>query len=156
MSVNYTTSNGTATAGSDYTAASGTLTFADGETSKSISVPINNDTIVEGNETIGMTLSNPTGGATLGNQTTSVLTIQDDDVASQPGSFQFSSSTYSLAENGGTLTITVTRTGGSSGAVSVNYATSNGVATAGADFTAASGTLNFANGETSKTFSIDP
>src|SRR5262249_47711275 len=96
VSVNYATSNGTATAGSDYTAASGTLTFGAGETSKTFTIPITNDTAVEGNETINLTLSSPTGGATLGSQTSAVLTIQDDDVASPPGALQFNAGSYSL------------------------------------------------------------
>src|SRR5262249_50623274 len=74
--------------------------------------------------------------------------------ATQPGSLQFNATSYSLSEGGGTLTVTVTRTGGTSGTVSVNYATSNGTATAGSDYTAASGTLTFANGEASKTFTV--
>src|SRR5262249_8430090 len=80
VTVNYATSNGTATAGSDYTASSGTLTFAAGETSKTFTVPITDDTLGEGNETVNLTLSSPTGGATLGGQGTAVLTIQDNDV----------------------------------------------------------------------------
>ena len=57
--------------------------------------------------------------------------------------------------NGGSILITVTRTGGSSGAVGVSYATSNVSATAGSDYTSTSGTLSWANGNTaSKTFSI--
>jgi len=72
-----------------------------------------------------------------------------------PGVLQFSSATYSVDENGGSALITVTRTGGSSGAVGVSYATSNGTATAGSDYTATSGPLSWANGETaSKTFSV--
>ena len=128
--MNYATSNGTATAGSDYTSASGTLTLANGETSKTFTIPILNDTLVEGNETVNLTLSNPSGGASLGNQNTATLTIASDDAA-QPGVLQFSTSAYTVNENQGTATITVTRTGGSNVAVSVNYATSNGTATAG-------------------------
>src|SRR5262249_41547111 len=75
VSVHYATSDGSATSGSDYTAASGTLTFPDGEVSKTFTIPITNDTVVEGPETVNLTLSSPTGGATLGSQNTAVLTI---------------------------------------------------------------------------------
>jgi glucose/arabinose dehydrogenase len=77
-SVNYTTSNGTATAGGDYTLTSGTLNFAVGETEKTFTIAINNDTEVERNETVNITLSNPIGAA-LGSQNSSVLTILDND-----------------------------------------------------------------------------
>ncbi|HEX7317620.1 MAG TPA: Calx-beta domain-containing protein [Pyrinomonadaceae bacterium] len=73
---------------------------------------------------------------------------------SPAGQFRFSASTYTAAEAGGAVTITVTRTGGSDGAVNVNYGTWDGTATAGADYQTASGTLSFADGETSKTFSV--
>jgi DNA/RNA endonuclease G (NUC1) len=73
-----------------------------------------------------------------------------------PGTLQFSSSTYNVNENGGSATITVTRVGGSSGAASVNYATvAGGSATANSDYTAASGTINFADGDAAnKTFTV--
>lgn len=64
-----------------------------------------------------------------------------------PGTLQFKSSTYSVDENGGNLRIYVSRTGGSDGAASVNYATANGTAHSGADYTAKSGTLSWANGD---------
>ena len=151
VTVNYATANGTATAGSDYTATSGTLTFNPGDTSKPINVPITSDTAVEGNETFTVTLSSPSN-ATLGAPTTHTYTINDDD---SYGSIQFSSATYSVGEAGPTVTITATRTGGSSGAVGVSYATANGTATAGSDYTATSGTVSWANGDTAnKTFTV--
>src|SRR4029434_2691583 len=64
------------------------------------------------------------------------------------GSLQFSAATYSVAENGGNATITITRTGGSAGAVGVSFATSNGTATAGSDYTTTTQTISFANGDT--------
>lgn len=68
---------------------------------------------------------------------------------------QFSSANYTFNENGGAATITVTRTGGSDGAVGVSYATANGTAMAGSDYTGANGTLNWnAADSDSKTFSI--
>ena len=71
------------------------------------------------------------------------------------GSLQFSAATYSVAENGGNATITITRAGGSAGAVGVSFATSNGTATAPSDYTAVSQTVTFANGDTAnKTVSI--
>jgi hypothetical protein len=78
--VDYATSDGTATQKGDYTIKRGTLKFADGETSKIISVPIIDDVYVEGDETFSVTLSNPTGaGASLGTQTTTSVTIMDND-----------------------------------------------------------------------------
>lgn len=84
ITVDFTTSNGTANAG-DYTAVSSTLAFAPGETRKTISIPIRTDNLVEDDETILLTLSNPTGGSVLGSQPTAVLTILNDDQASNPG-----------------------------------------------------------------------
>ncbi len=80
VDVTFATSDGTANAGSDYTTASGTLSWADGDaTAKTFAVPITDDAFAEGNETVNLTLSSPTGGATLGAQATAVLTIVDND-----------------------------------------------------------------------------
>src|SRR5205085_9591379 len=87
----------------------------------------------------------------------------DEFIVIAPGTVQFSAPTYSVAENvaGGLATITVTRTGGASGAASVDYATSNGTATGGAsctngvDYVNANGTLNWADGDGApKTFNV--
>jgi hypothetical protein len=74
----YATSDGTATAGVSYTPASGTLTFADGVTSQTFKIPILSTAAGKGNQTVNLTISSPTGGATLGAQTTAVLTLIDD------------------------------------------------------------------------------
>jgi len=80
VTVAYATSNGTATAGSDYTSASGTVTFAAGETTKTITVKALGDQTVETNETVNLTLSNPSG-ATIADAT-ALGTITNDDVQS--------------------------------------------------------------------------
>jgi uncharacterized repeat protein (TIGR01451 family) len=79
-SVNYATSNGTATAPSDYIASAGTLTFAAGETVKTFTIPINDDLTVEGNETINVSLTNPSAGNFLGSPNIATVTIVDNDI----------------------------------------------------------------------------
>jgi len=76
VSIDYATSNGTATAGSDYTMTSGTLTFNQGETSKTFTIPILADNLLEVEETVNLTLSNPTGNAVLGTPVAATLSIK--------------------------------------------------------------------------------
>ena len=93
VTVQYAASDGTATAGSDYPATSGVLTFANGATSANFTIPILSDTTVEGAETITLTLSSPTGGATLGSPSVATLTVKEEvgavlavhDAQSKPG-----------------------------------------------------------------------
>ena len=155
VTVNFASSDGSATAGLDYTATSGTLSFAEGETSKTFSLMVINDNEIEPNETVNFALSNPTGGATLaaGMADTAVLTITNDDAA---GSFQLAAdSTNPSVVEGQTATLTIERVNGSSGAASVIFRTTGGTATAGSDFTAQTGTVvNFAAGQTSRTVSL--
>ncbi len=145
FSVNYaTTTGGTATSGTDYTATSGTLTFpAGGTTSQPISVPTLPDSLVESPETVLVTLSSPTGGATI---TTSQGSGTINDLPPPP-SFAIGNAT--AVSEGSPLTFTVTKTGTTSSTYSVNYATTGGTATSGTDYTATSGTLVFAAGGTS-------
>jgi hypothetical protein len=83
--VDYSTANGTATAGSDYTSASGTLTFTHfGPLSQTFTVSITDDLVIENNETVNLTLSNPTGDLTLGSPSTATLTINDNDLTGVP------------------------------------------------------------------------
>ncbi len=150
-SVHYTTTNATAREGQDFVAASGTLTFANGESSKTITLTLLDDDIVEDTESFDVFLTSPTGGTALGTYSDSMVVIQDVEA----GVLQFDQPLYSTTENGGTVTVVVTRTNGSDGTVTVNYSTSNATATAGSDYTAGSGSLTFLEGEVVKTFSVD-
>jgi len=154
VTVAYATGNGTAVAGTDYQSASGTLSFASGETVKTFTVTILNNTTCQGDRTVNLTLSAPAPnpGAELGTRSTAVLTIVDDEPA-----IAFSAPTYTVAENGGAAVITVTRSGGLAGQVTVDFMTSDGTATAGSDYTASvpnPRTLTFAPGVRSQTVSI--
>ena len=105
VGVGYATSNGTATAGSDYTARSGTLSWANGDSeNKTFTVPILDDSVYEGNKTVNLTLSSPTGGAALGSTSTAVLTIVDNDM---PLTFNFNTNNQEWRRagfyDGGTL-----------------------------------------------------
>jgi endoglucanase len=151
VTVNYATANGTAQAGSDYVAKSGTLTFAPGETSKTIAVSVIGDTAVEANETFLLNLSSPTKAALADGQ--SVVTITNDD-APAPA---LSVSDVSVTEGQSGMTnavFTVSLSAASSAPVAVSYTTVDGTASAGSDYTAKSGTLSFAPGETTKTVAV--
>jgi hypothetical protein len=121
---------GYATAGVDYTAVSGTLAFADGESTLDIQVPLLDDLDSEGSETFNVALSNLVDpvGAVIGTIGTTVVTITDDEPG--PGELQFTSASYSADEDSGSVTLTVERISGSAGAVSVDYAFTNGSADA--------------------------
>jgi Ca2+-binding RTX toxin-like protein len=137
----------------------GTVTFAPGETSKTITVRVTGDQAVEANETFTLTLSAPSTGTVIGTGTTTT-TIQNDDVA-VPGPSLAMSGPVSLLEgsNGGTaFTFTVTRSGDVSGASSASWAVA-GTGTSAADAadfggTLPRGTVTFAAGETSKTITV--
>lgn len=153
-SVDYATSDGTARSLSDYEAVSGTLDFADGEESKTFIVTLTDDSSTEGKETIRLTLTNPAGGAELGDLSTVDLFIIDDEVLSfGTGALRLTESEYDVRE-GSPAVLTIERVGGALGDISVEFDTTNGTAKAGQDYEAASGSLLFREGETTKTFSI--
>ncbi len=151
VTVDFDTMDLTATAGEDYTAVPATLVFASNQVSQTVLIPVLNDSLAEGNEAVQLTLRNPGGGATLGVISNAVLTIIDNDLG---GIIQFSAITYTITEAGPAASIIVTRTGGAASGVSVRFETRNGTATAGADYTAVSSTINFAANEVAKTVLI--
>jgi chitinase len=151
IAISYATANGTAAAGSDYTAVSGTLTFNPGQTQKVINVPIIGDTADEPDETFLVQLTTAANVDLADRQ--AVGTIVDDD-----GLPALSVADAVILEgNSGAapLQFAVTLSPPSPATVTVQYATANGSATAGSDYTAASGTLTFAPGQTSKTISVN-
>jgi PKD repeat protein len=153
--VGYATANSTGAAGVDYTAVSGTLVWVAGDTaSKTITIPIIDNSIPQTNRTFTITLINPQGAAAVGSPSSATITIIDDD---KPGTVQLSATNYSVMQHAAYASIPVTRTGGSLGAVSVQYSTSNGTGIAGIDYVAASGSLSWASGDSaSKTFKVYP
>ena len=154
VGVSYTTVNKTAYAGSEYTTTNGTLTFAVGETSKTFTVPILDDSSVDGKKSLTLTLSAPTGGAVLGTSSV-LLSISDNEIGTfGSGAFMFSKPDYDALEGDGIATLTVNRVGGTLHTVGVTYTTNHATALPGQDFTTTTGTLSFEPGEQSKSFTI--
>jgi hypothetical protein len=104
-----------------------------------------------GDQTIGLGLSNPTN-ASLGSPSNAILTIAN--VFTGPGVLAFSQTNYTVSVGATNAVITVIRTNGSSGTVSVTLTTSNGTAIAGSNYLSVDATLNFASGETNQSVDI--
>jgi hypothetical protein len=157
VTVDYATVNGTAVGGTegegDFDRTSGTLTFGFGVTSVTFSIPINQDTLAEGNETFTVVLSNPRGGAALpaagAPGSVATVTIVDDESA-----FQFSSATYTVKEGTPNAVITVLRTGTLTSPATVTYSATPGTAQPAIDFTPVASTLSFPASTPSKTFTV--
>jgi len=146
LTVNYATSNGTATAGTDYTAATGTLSFAAGDTSKTVSVATTDDGALESNETVLFTLSSPSGVATVVDAQATGAILNNDGIT-------FSIDDVGAVENG-TAMFTVTKSGTTASSSTISYATADTTATSTTDYVAASGTLTFAPSETTKSIVV--
>lgn len=144
--VQYATSDGTATNGSDYNGASGTLTFVPGDAEETFTFQVLDDVVDEADETVILTLSNPIG-AILGDPSTAPFIIEDNDAAPT-----VTIDDPSAAE-GSPLTFTLTLSNPSSSDVTVTYSTADGTATA-ADYTAQSSTATITAGNLSTTISV--
>jgi hypothetical protein len=150
VSVAYTTGNGTATAGSDYQATSGALTFAPGQTSKTITVLVNGDRLPEPNETFVVNLSSPTNAVISDGQ--GIGTIVDDEPRISVSDVSKSEGNKNQTTQ---FTFTVTFSAAYDQPVTMSFQTVNGTATTSdGDYVAKSGTLTFAPGETTKTITI--
>jgi Calx-beta domain len=152
ITVEYTTSSGTAELGSDYTVTTGVLTFLPNETEKTISVPVLGDTTDEINETFQLDLFGAVNAdIAFGEAGLGTGTITDDDA---PPAASISNGVPSPTTEGGTTTFTVTLSAASGQDATVNYSLVNGTTTAG-DFTGTtSGSVTFAPGDTSEPVAV--
>ncbi|MCB9446639.1 MAG: hypothetical protein H6669_20600 [Ardenticatenaceae bacterium] len=149
VTVNYATTDGSATAGADYLAAQGQVQFAPGVTTQNVSVTVLGDDLREGNETFTLQLSSPVN-ASLGDAT-GQGTITDDDIPA----FSISDSSRLEGDSGtSSMVFTVWLSKPSTQEATVKYITSPGTALAGADYIHTGGTLTFAAGETMKTITV--
>ncbi len=148
VTVEFATTDDTATAGADYTSVNGTLTFTPGVTSQTVNVPVLDDALDEADETFFVDLTTPTNATITDAQGVGTIvdneaapTISIDDVTVDPEADTTADFTVSLDAASG-LTVTVA------------YATADGTATAGADYTSVNGTLTFTPGITSQTVNV--
>lgn len=148
VTVNFATADITAVAGVDYGATNGTLVLLPGVTNVLVPVTVFADGLQEGAKSFALGLSGLVN-ATM-NDSQGLGTIYDGT----QGVLQFSSANYMGDEASGSVTITVTRTGGALGTVSVPFTASAGTATTGNDFVPTNGVLTFNNGQSSRTFAV--
>ncbi|MCL1470136.1 Calx-beta domain-containing protein [Argonema antarcticum] len=152
-SVDVKFANGSATGGTDFTNTTQTINFASGDTSKTVTIPINDDNLVEGTENFTISLANPSAGISIATQNSATVQIIDNDV---PPTLSISDIAQSEGNSGTTnLNFTVSLNTAAGQTVTVNYATQDNTATtADSDYTSASGSLTFNPGETQKTVSV--
>ena len=149
----------------DYTAASGTVTFAPGETVKTVTFTVNNDTLAEGREIYAVSLSNPVNAYINESDSRAHIVIEDNDatavatptvnvfggvvVEGQHAGLLFTP-TGASGTASGAVEFLVLLSAPSTGTVTMNYSTADLTAVAGTDYTATTGTLTFAPGEVAK------
>lgn len=161
--VSYATSNGTAVAGTDYTAASGSVTFAPGETSKTVNVPITGNTSAQPDRTFTVSLAGVTGQPlprfVTGKQSATVTILDDDGGGSNgTGTPLVLTGDTVIEGNSGTknavFTFKLKNPVGQGQTVSLNYSTSNVTANSGTDYTPVSGTLTIPAGSSTATVNV--
>ncbi|MDH4560234.1 Calx-beta domain-containing protein [Pseudomonas sp. BN411] len=151
ITVNWSLLAHTATGGSDFTAASGTLTFDAGVTELTVPFVVNNDATPEGVETLKLQLSAPSVNALIGD-TETTATIIDNDTPTATPRVSISDFVVDEASREAWFAVSLDRAG--TNVVTMNYTTQNGTALAGSDYVAQSGSLAFAVGETVKTIKV--
>ncbi len=145
VTVDYATADGSASQPGDYAKTFGSLTFAAGDLTKSVTVPLTNDNQPEGTETFTLGLSNASGGVVSGGPGVGTITDSDREIRVND---------VSVDESAGTATFMVSLDATTSSPVSLNYATADGSATSPGDYTSTSGPLVIASGQLSKTVTV--
>jgi hypothetical protein len=146
--VNYATASGSAAAGADFVSLSGQLTFAEGETLSSFTVPLLNDSISEGPESFTVSLFGDSAGAVLGEISTHTITIEDDD---RLVTFQSAASTVT---EGKANAVVVVECSPGTNAVAIRYTLTSGGALENSDFVFNSGSVRFGPGVTERKITI--
>ncbi|HEY1663256.1 MAG TPA: Calx-beta domain-containing protein [Verrucomicrobiae bacterium] len=149
LTVSYFTANGTATAGQDYIAENGTLIFTNGIGTNYIFVPVINNSLITGNRTFTVSLTNAMANGEINAPSNQVVTIVDSN-----SGLSFNQPTYTAIRSGGTVLITVVRTDNTNVVSTVNFATANGTAMTNVDYFPTNGILTFTNGLTTNTFAV--
>lgn len=151
LSVNYSTTNGSAIAGQDYIGVSGTLVFSNGIVTNIITVPIINNSLITGLRTftVGLSAPTPVPPGELFAPTNEVITIIDSN-----SGLAFSSPNYSIVD-GGLALITVVRTDNTNTVSTVDFGTGGGTAVPYTDYLPTNGVLTFSNGQTSASFIVN-
>lgn len=154
FTVNFSTMDGTAVAGTDFTGQSNVpVGFAASDTNKTVNVAIARRTGFQGGRQFGVALSSPTGNVSLSATSTATVGIIEVDPA--PPSVGFSAASFPVNEDAGQVTVMLTRTGDAAAAFTVNFSTTDGTALAGTDFTGQANTaVSFAANDTSKTVNV--
>ena len=153
ITVDYATADGSAVAGSDFVGKSGTLTFAPGESVKTVSVNLIDDALNEGLEHFALNLSNATNASIMHGSAMARIGANDAASVSQP--ILNVAKDLVVGESNGYIDVLVSLSAPSQNVVTVNYAATDGTADDnGYDFETLSGTLNFAAGETTKTVPV--
>lgn len=147
--IDFATTGGTATAGLDYTAVTQSVTFADGETTKTIAINVTDDPFFESTETITGSISNTSQGSIT--TTTATGSIMDNDALS----WTVLAMNYAGESAGAQIIYSVSRLGDLSQQATIDFATVGGSATPDVDYVSVNQTLNFAAGESTKTIYVD-
>ena len=145
--VNYSTSNGTAIAGTNYVATSGTLDFPIGVATQTFTVPVIDDDLLHNALNFNVALSSPSVGA-LGTPAMAVVTENDTDAQ-----ISFTADNFSGPQNGGFIAVSVTRSLTTS-ISTVHFATVDGTGIAGTNYVATSGMITFPIGVATETIDI--